>query len=368
MSHAPDWDLVVAGAGPAGSIAAREAARRGLRCLLLDARKFPRLKPCAGGISPRARGVLRRLGLWDKVAAAAYEIQGIRLGGPSGRETTLVGAGSAVVLDRPRLDALLAAEAVAAGATFHDGQRVLGAVREGGRVAGVRTDAGDARARWVVAADGANTRFSTDPRPRHVLHSCMAWFAQFPFRPHVLQMFFDADLAPHYAWLFPEADDRVNVGLCVEADRHTGTPIREVFRRFLERHYAAELSRARPLGEWRGHPLVVTDSIEHHAAPGVLLAGEACRLVNPATGEGISYAMESGRLAADFVADALRDREAPLATAKRYERSLRWHIEPGLRGGELFRRWGIRLIDPLVRLGQNPWFRKWAKQAPVGES
>ncbi|MBI5487537.1 MAG: NAD(P)/FAD-dependent oxidoreductase [Deltaproteobacteria bacterium] len=365
MNDARNWDVVVAGAGPGGSSAARESARRGLRCLLLDAKKFPRVKPCAGGISPRARGVLRRLGLWDKVAAAAYEIRGIRLGAPSGRETVLVGAGSAVVFDRPRLDALLAAEAVAAGATFEDGRRVLGVVTEGGRVVGVRTDAGDVRARWVVAADGANTRFSTDPRPRHVLHSCMAWFEKFPFRPHVLEMFFDAELSPHYAWLFPESDDRVNVGLCVEADRHAGTPIREVFRRFLERHYATELAAARPLGEWRGHPMVVTDVVEHHAPAGVLLVGEACRLVNPATGEGISYAIESGLHAAGFVADALEYGGDPLAVAKRYERSLRWKLEPGLRGGELFRRWGVGLIDPLVRLGQSAWFRRWAKQAPA---
>ena len=363
--HDRPWDLVVVGAGPGGSSAARTAARRGLRVLLVDGKPFPRLKPCAGGISPRARRIFQRAGLWEKVAQRSYELAGIRLGGPSGRETVLVGAGSAVVLDRPRLDALLAAEAVAAGATFHDGRRVLGPLLEHGRAVGVRVAGEDLLARWVVAADGANTRFSTDPRPRHLLHSCMAWFEEFPFRPHVVEMFFDADLAPHYGWLFPEAPDRVNIGICVEADRHSGTPIREVFRRFLDRHYAAQLPAAHQLGEWRGHPLVVTDRIEHHAAPNVLLVGEACRLVNPATGEGISYAMESGELAADAVADALQRGDDPLAVAKRYEKKLRWRIEPGLRGGEIFRRWGVALIDPIVTLGNHPRFRRWAKQQPL---
>jgi flavin-dependent dehydrogenase len=242
---------------------------------------------------------------------------------------------------------------------------VLGPLEQVGRVAGVRTDGGEVRARWVVAADGANTRFSADPRPRHVLHSCMAWFEGFPFRPHVLDMFFDAELAPHYGWLFPETGDRVNVGVCVEAERHAGTPIRELLRRFLERHYTRELSVARALGPWRGHPLVVSGVIEHHAAPGVLLAGEACRLVNPATGEGISYAMESGTMAADAVANAPRDGDEPLAVAKRYQRALRSGIEPGLRCGELFRRHGGCLLDPLVRLGQSAWFRRLAKQTPA---
>jgi geranylgeranyl reductase family protein len=355
-------DVVVVGAGPAGSIAARESARRGLRCILLEARRLPRPKVCAGGISPRGRRLLRELGLWEEIAALGYAVEGIRLGGPSGREVELLGAESAIVVPRSVLDERLARQAAAAGAELRDGVAVRGLLREHGRVIGVETERGEIRARWVVAADGANTRFSTDPRPRHVLHTCMAWYESFPFTPHVLEMFFDAELMPHYGWLFPEPGGTVNIGLCVEPARRGGLPIRRVFRRFLDRHFACRLAGARPLGDWRGHPIVVSDSFGHHAEPGVLLVGEACRLVNAATGEGIAYAIQSGMLAARALADGLRCGDDVATVTAAYTRSVRWALELPLRGGELFRSRGVELIDPLVRLGRHPLFRRFAKQ------
>jgi len=99
-----DYDVLVVGAGPGGAVAARELALRGRHVALLEAKRLPRPKTCAGGISPWPVPALRRLGLWDRIAAEAYEIRGIRLGAPSGRETQWVGAASAVVLDRSRLD------------------------------------------------------------------------------------------------------------------------------------------------------------------------------------------------------------------------------------------------------------------------
>ena len=363
MRH--DADVIVVGAGPAGSLAALTAARLGYRALLLEARRFPRIKPCAGGISPRARGLLRRLGLWDEVERAGYWIRGIRLRTPGGRETSLVGAASAVVVPRTTLDPLLARAAVAAGAELREATPVRGPLLEGGRVAGVRTDAGPLRAPWVVAADGANTRFSVDPRPRRPMHTCMAWFEGRFFEPGVLEMLFVPPLAPHYGWLFPESDTRANLGVCVDAARHAGTPIRELFARFLERHYGRRLAGAAQLGDWRGHPIVASVEVEHHAAPGVLLAGEACRLVNVASGEGISYALESGQLAGEALGEALRIGEDPAATAARYAARLRRRLAAPYLVSDLFRRRGMPLLEAVARLGAHPVFRRLAGQAPA---
>ena len=367
-------DALVVGAGPGGAVAALQLARRGLRPLLLDAKHFPRVKPCAGGISPRGRSVLRRLGLWDKISAAGYTIDGIRLVAPSGRETTLLGAESAVVLPRARLDAMLVEEAVRAGASFRDGTRAAELLLEDGRAAGVRTATGEElRARWVIAADGAPGRFAADPRPRYVLHSCMGWYEGLPFTPHLLEMMFDPALVPHYGWLFPEGPERVNIGICVEPQRHAGTPIRELFQRFLDKYFAERLRSARQIGDWRGHPIVATVGIEHHAPPGVLLVGEACRLVNCATGEGISYAMQSAMLAGDAVADACDDPSTSsgqaagdlLDVSKGYERGLRKAFALPYYASDLFRRRGMALLDPIARLGNNALFRRLTRQPPA---
>jgi geranylgeranyl reductase family protein len=360
-----DFEAIVVGAGPAGSVAARELARRGRHVLLLEAKRFPRPKTCAGGISPWARTNLRELGLWEPVAAEAYEVRGIRLGAPSGRETQWVGAGSAVVLDRSRFDELLARAAVDGGAELREATAVASLAIDGGRTTGVRLATGDVvRARWVIAANGANGRLDADPRPRRSLRTCQARFEGIAFTPHVLEMYFDAEIAPHYGWLFPESDTRANVGLCADARRLAGRPVRDVFARFLDRHFAARCAGARLLGPWRGFPISVTAEIRHHAPPGTLLAGEACRLVNPATGEGISYATYSGALAARLVDEALGLGADPAAVARAYERRLRLRSEASLRAGEWFLRFGMPLVESAVHLGEVPWLRRRLGQDP----
>ncbi|MDD5309166.1 MAG: geranylgeranyl reductase family protein [Deltaproteobacteria bacterium] len=353
------FDAIVVGAGPAGSIAARELARLGRRVVLLETKRFPRPKTCAGGISPWARSNLRRLGLWDRIAPETYEVRGIRLGAPSGRETQWIGAASAAVLIRSRFDHLLAQAAVEAGAELREDSSVVAIVTEHGHTVGVRLKNGVIiEAPWVVAANGAHGRLDSDPRPRRMLETCMAWFDDVAFTPHVVEMYFDAELAPHYGWLYPESDTRASIGICVDAKRLGGRSVRDVFGRFLKRHFAARLPGMGTESRWRGFPMSVTVDIRHHAPPGVLLAGEACRLVNPATGEGISYAIHSGSLAAKEVDTALRTGEEPAVTAARYERKLRLRSGLSLRAGDWFCRFGMPLVECSVRAGEISWLRR----------
>jgi geranylgeranyl reductase family protein len=344
-------EVVVVGAGPAGAVAALELARRGRRVVLLEAKRFPRPKTCAGGISHWSRLTLRRLGLWDRVEAEGYEIRGVRVGAPSGRVAQLVGKASAVVLDRRRFDHILAQAAVEAGAELREGCSASGLLLEDGRARGVRLSGGETvRARWVVAANGANGRFDTDPRPRRTLWTCMASCDGIAVVPHVMEMYLDPELAPHYGWVFPESDTRANAGIGVDPARLGGRSVRELFARFLERHVTGRMVAGGTIGPWRGFPVSSCAAIRHHAPPGTLLAGEACRLVNPATGEGIPYALYSGELAGRMVDEALERDVDPPGVAAAYERQLRRRSGPSLRAGAWFLRFGSPVLEAAVRL------------------
>jgi flavin-dependent dehydrogenase len=151
-------DVVVVGAGPAGSIAARELRRAGVgSVLLLDKDEMPRAKPCAGGVGPGARSSLARLGLLEAIDRKAHALTALRLVGPGGRETYVRNTFPATVLPRTELDALLVEAAVREGALFRPRARVERVVERDGRVAGVEVAGGQIAARWMAVAVGCST-------------------------------------------------------------------------------------------------------------------------------------------------------------------------------------------------------------------
>lgn len=344
------YGVIVIGAGPAGAIAAREAARRGCGpVLLLERRSLPRDKPCGGGISPRARRILAELGLWEEVAARAYPICGCRLTSPSGRQILLRGGEAAAVLNRRVFDQLLVEAAVRAGVELRQRSPVQELRVEGGRVCGVSLAGESITAPWVIVANGANSRLSFDLRPRRLLHTCMAWFADVSFTPNVLEMVYDPALVPHYGWLFPEGEHRVNIGICIAAAKLGRRSIRDIFGQFLSRHFSARLAAAKPLGPWRGHPISTTSQVQHDAPPGALVIGEANRLTNAATGEGICYALDSGRLAARAIA---RHRD-PESTRDWFTARLRRAHRPRFLAADFFCWIAPGALDGITRLGSN---------------
>ena len=160
------FDVVVIGAGPAGCCAAREAALRGAgSVLLLEREEWPRDKVCAGGLSPPARRVLRRMGLWSRVLPLGYPIRAARLRTPGGRELLVSGRRTSLVVRRRLLDALLAEEAVRAGAVLRTGCRAQALLLEQGRVRGVKAGGASIGARRVILAPGAGSRYGLRPPP-----------------------------------------------------------------------------------------------------------------------------------------------------------------------------------------------------------
>jgi geranylgeranyl reductase family protein len=348
------FDVVVIGAGPAGSSAAREAARRGAgSVLLLERKPWPRDKVCAGGLSPLARRVLRRMGLWERVLPLGYGIRAARLRTPSGRELLVSGRRTSLVVRRRRLDALLAEEAVRAGAVLRPDCRAQELLVEDGRVRGVRVDGARIGARRVIVAGGTGTRCPCLPPPAERWLACLARYEGVPFEPHTIELYFDPELFPRYGWLFPESRRQVNVGFCLVRRAKGGPPAqlgpRELLERFLRRNLGARMASARPLGRPHWHPILPSARILHRSLPGTLLAGDSLRLVNPFTGEGLSYALASGRLAGRLTAACLRRGWPESRLLRRYLRALRRSLEPSLQVGGWFSRRGRPLLHLAAR-------------------
>ncbi len=317
--------VAIVGAGPAGTAAALRLGQAGARdVVLVDRADFPRDKTCGSGLSPRGLRTLRELGVWDAIAPHAYRITGLRLVTPGDRELVMSGgeAAAAAICPRRTLDHALLERARGLGVRFLPEFTVAALSTENGRVVGFTGRDGRAvRARHVIVADGAHSRFTVDPRPPRMMQAIMGWWEGVPFRAHHVEMVFDRLVTPGYGWLFPESPTRVNIGICYEDPDHRRHG-RRIFEAFLDKHYARRLRGATPVGGVKGHPIAYTFGIGRLASPGRLVAGEAGRMVHPATAEGISQGMRSGMLAADALAAALAGADEGRARAA-YERRCR---------------------------------------------
>jgi geranylgeranyl reductase family protein len=300
---------VVVGAGPAGAAAALEARR--LRpdatVALVDKAAFPRDKACGDGIGPHATDELAALGA-SGVLGGYPPIRGLRLRSPSGLEVAGDPARPNHVVPRAVLDARLVEEATAAGAELR-----RAGVRRLEQHDGMVVVDGQLAARVVVGADGANSTvrrlLGAPPNPDRALAIAVRGYAPAPpGRPEQL-IAWVADGWPAYVWSFPTGTGVANVGYGLLRSRFHGD------RAALHRRLHDLLPEARPDPDsLRAHHLPFSSFRPPPGAGRVLLAGDAASLVNPLSGEGIYYALASGRLAARA---ALGDPGDPLPAYRR---------------------------------------------------
>ncbi len=321
-------DVLVVGAGPAGSAAAAWAATAGLDVVLADAAVFPRDKTCGDGLTPRAIGELTRLGLEDWLRARAVN-QGLRAHGfgqtlhlpwPGG---TLPSWGSAVA--RTELDDHLRTTAVEAGAVGLDGFRAVDVRRDGDRVSAVvfRTDEGEHEiaCRWLVVADGvrsplgkvlgrewhrdtvygvAGRAYVTSSR------SDDPWISS-----HLELRDAGGTVLSGYGWIFPLGTGEVNIGVGTLA---TSKRPADIAIKPLMKHYAEarreEFGLSGDLRAPTSALLPMGGAVSNVAGANWALIGDAAACVNPLNGEGIDYGLETGRFVAEAIAEG-----ADLATA-----------------------------------------------------
>jgi geranylgeranyl reductase family protein len=315
------YDAIVVGAGPAGSTAARLLAREGASVLLLDRARFPRDKPCGGGVTLRAAScqdvdlspVIERT-----VTGARFSL---RLGEAFDRRFE---APLTYMTQRRRLDAHLAAAAAEAGAHFHDGEPVREIGINGGVT--VRTDGASYTARALIGADGANGVVARALFAGRKMEEAVAFEGNVPYPEGVPEDWREVvaldlgGLAGGYGWVFPKGD-HLNVG--VGAWKYAAFTLRPKLAG-LCRRYGFD---PQALDNLRGHHLPVRLPGAAIARGPVALAGDAAGLVDPLSGEGIHMAFESGRLAARASLKLLAG-ETPDLTL--YERAVDRRLQPEL--------------------------------------
>ena len=335
-------DVLVIGAGPAGSACAQLLARAGRNVWLVDQHDFPRDKICGDGLIPDSHAALRRLGVYDEVAALATPVQHVRCVGPRGGFVDVPGALS--VLPRKLLDHILVRAAVRAGVRLATPWRFEAPLVESGRVVGARLKslAGepalvDVRADWVVLATGAVPQALTAAglcdrhTPSGVALRGYVKCDALVGRITQLQLVWHPRLRGGYGWIFPAPGGLFNIGAGQTGShlrqrdgkgRMEGANLRDMFKAFAEVYApAGELMRTGTLqGEIKGAPLRCSLLGARWSRPGLLATGEAIGSTYAFSGEGIGKAMETGMLAARAVLhDAAAVANADAAVQAHYE-------------------------------------------------
>jgi menaquinone-9 beta-reductase len=318
-------DVVVVGAGPAGSSVAYFLATAGLDVLLLEKTTFPREKVCGDGLTPRAVKALTGMGVSLSESDGWQRHRGLRIIGGGGRieldwPDLSSYPGYGLVRTRTDFDQILARHAQKAGARLLEGVNVTGPLRDDrtGRITGVTSkDGRQFRGRLVVAADGNSSRLSVamglhkrDDRPLGV--AVRTYYTSPRHDDEYLEAWLDLWdgklLLPGYGWIFGMGDGTCNVGVGL---LNTSSGFGEIdYRQLLQRWLASmpeewgllEENRTEPI---RGAALPMGFNRTPHYTEGLLLVGDAGGMVNPFNGEGIAYALESGEIAARVITQAL---------------------------------------------------------------
>lgn len=309
-------DVLVIGAGPAGSSAAKHAALNGAEVLMIDKKsEIGAPKRCAEGVSKEG---LRELGIEPNPRWITKELSGVRMVSPNGTDVVLDEdkvklPEAGYILERKVFDKFMAMDAARAGAHIMVKTLANGLERDGDRVIISAEHMGhefEIQAKIIIAADGPESRvgrwvgLKTGTKPKN-MESC----AQFEMvnvemaEPDCIEFHFGSVAPGGYAWIFPKGDDIANVGLGILNTLTEKTAYQHLLE-FVDNNPATQNAQPVELNIG-GDP--VGGVIKDLVADNVLVVGDAAGMVNPLTGGGITSGMTGGRIAGEVAAKAIKN-------------------------------------------------------------
>jgi geranylgeranyl reductase family protein len=363
-------DVVIVGAGPAGTAAAVAARRAGLRTVVVDRATFPRDKCCGDGLTTEALRLLEELGLDPRAVASWTLVDDIVVRSPSGREVVFPlprGQGLfAAVARRVDLDAAMVERARAEGAFVIEGVAVVGAHQDEDEVTLELADRTAVRAPYAIGADGMWSPLRRllglqVPDYRGEWHAFRQYFTGVsPRAARELMVWFEPDFLPGYGWSFPLGGGRANVGFGIQrGSSYRVGDMKHLWPDLLARpHVRAFLGDATAEDPHKAWPIPArVDSITL-AAGRTLFVGDAAAATDPMTGEGIAQALATGMWAVTAIATR---GERPAAVRAAYEETVARGLAVDHRLARLLiralrHRKGTRAAVALA--GLTPWTRR----------
>jgi geranylgeranyl reductase family protein len=346
-------DVLVVGAGPAGTTVANLLAKANIKVMLVDRCKFPRDKVCGDVLTPLALKILQDIELIPDIQGQFYPLTGSRLyikeniEHKEERFHSLPYFGYAA--PRLLLDQVLLDGAIRRGATFLpevniqnpriDSNNVIGAI---GKCNG-REISFDAKI--TICADGSaggyTRKLGLGERNGSNPIAARAYYYGVKNIDHALEFYYWKEFLPYYAWIFPVKEDVCNIGVAISTEKSRRIHIQQMFSDFIKTlsDITGRFGSAYQISECKAFPVDTSFAPMKSFTSGAIAVGDAAGLVHPATGAGIGYAMESGTIATRHILRSLQSGDTSIQAFRGYGVDLARRYQLSFQLANLIKRW-----------------------------